>query len=156
MSWTFLMAAATVASAAMQYSSARAQAAYGQAAARVQQVQANEQRELNAIQAAQEENERQRRAQLVASANLATAGAAGYDPWTSGSWLTIAGENERMASEDVSNIRLMGSARDRQLQLQGYGAEISRSAYAHQGSTAWLQAGATLLRGGAEVARGWR
>jgi hypothetical protein len=155
MSWQFMLAAATVASAAVQYSAARTQAAFGQAAAAAQRMQADEQREMNRIQAAQEEVERLRRARLVSGANRAAAGASGYDPFTSGSWLTVEGENERMAAQDVANLRLMGAARDRQLELAGYGAQVQGASYRAIGSTAWLRPVGTLLAGGAAIARNW-
>jgi len=153
MSWQFVLAAATAAQAALQYGSTKTQAAFGQAAANAQKVQAEEQRSMNRIQSAQEETERLRRARLVSSANRAAAGASGFDAETSGSWLAVEGENQRAATTDTANIRLLGMARDRQLELTGYGASIQGQAYRAQGNTAWLRAAGTLLSGGSQIAR---
>jgi hypothetical protein len=173
--------AATGVSAYSQFQSAEQQAAVGQRqsqmntqAALMQAEQARisrmamltqvDQAELEAVE---QENERQRRAQGVEGANRALAAMMGFDPDTSGSYLSLSAENRRIAEADIGSIRLLGRARALQFTGQAAGsatqewgllnrAEMGRvegAAFRAMGDNAWIGPSATLLRGASDA---WR
>jgi hypothetical protein len=159
MTWAVALSVATVATSAlqagMQYSAARTQAQLGQRMAALRREQLAIERDTLAVQAQTEEVERQRRAQLTESSLRAATAAFGLDPDASGSIGTLLGENRRQVMADVSAIRLLGAARQRQLMLAGRAAEMEEDAFSVLSRTAWIRPAATLLGSALSVYRTW-
>ncbi|MBW8268285.1 hypothetical protein [Caldovatus aquaticus] len=163
MTWSFAlsagMAAASLGVAALQagaqYSNARAQASIGRQMAALRREQLAIERDTVAVQARQQEVERQRRAGLTESSLRATAAAFGLDPYGSGTIATLEGENERQVMGDISAIRLLGAARQRQLLLSDRAAVLEHDSFAAMGRTAWIRPAATLLGAGLSVYQTW-
>ncbi len=132
-------------SAYVQYQGARSQAKLGQQAAAIKGEQIKTELATTALQARQQEAERQRRAELAQSAGIAGAAAAGLDYWQSPTAQTVDAENNRLVASDISSIRLLGGARQQQLLLQGRGNELESSAYKAMGSNAWIAPTLSLL-----------
>ncbi|MBX6375357.1 MAG: hypothetical protein IRZ13_14125 [Acetobacteraceae bacterium] len=163
MTWSFAlsagMAAASLGVAALQagaqYEQQRAQAALGRQMAGLRREQLAIERDTLAVQARAQEVERQRRAGLTESTARATAAAFGLDPWQSGSIATLRGENERQVLGDISAIRLLGAAKQRQLLISDRLAELEAESYAAMARTAWIRPTATLLGAGLSVYQTW-
>lgn len=163
MTWSFALSAATAAAslgvaalqAGAQFESTRAQASMGRQMAALRREQLAIERDTVAVQARAQEAERQRRAQLTESSLRATTAAFGLDPWQSGSIATLRGENERQVMGDISAIRLLGAARQRQLLLSDRAAGLEEDSFAVMGRTAWIRPAATLLGAGLSVYQTW-
>lgn len=139
-------------SAAASYQGAQAQAKAGSTAAAFEQQQANDNREMAKLQAADEEVRRRRDLARTTASNRAMAAGGGLDARSPfGSLLAFQSDNEAVAGEDIANIRLMGAAGQRQYQLQGDMAAVQGQYYRSMGSTAAIQAGGTLLGGAARA-----
>lgn len=119
------------------------------------------------LEAVEQENERQRRAAGVEGSNRALSAMMGFDADTSGSYLTLAAENKRLAEADIGAIRLLGRSRAMQITGQAAGAasqewglmgraEMARAegaAFRAMGDNAWIGASATLLKGASDAYR---
>ena len=142
MTATMALAAGTVAIAGAksitEYSSARGQASRGRDAASMRMEQLSTERQVSALQAREQEVERQRRAEITDSAARAQFAAFGLDA-DAGSAQQLRTENERTLSADVGSIRMMGAARQRQLFMATRAAQLERDTWRFAGSTAWVR-----------------
>ena len=137
-----LAAAALAVSAAgayTAYDAQQTQAKQGRQAMALRQEELAVANTTSAIQAKEQENERQKRADIAQSSSRATAAAFGLDAGQSGSTLALEAANENALAGDVGAIRLMGSTRQRQFSIQGQGARMQDEAYKTMGDNAWVR-----------------
>jgi hypothetical protein len=140
--------AATAAGAYSQYEGAKTQASMGMAAAGMKKEQIEVERQTIALRAREEEAERQRRAGILDGEVQAGAAYMGYDPFSSGTTATLRGSNARLVDADVSSIRLLGSARQRSLAIQGRGNELEADTYRYMDQNAWIRPTLSMISGG--------
>lgn len=133
------------------YKGAKDSAKMGAAGQALQREQIASEQRTAALQAREQEAERQRRAGLAKSANRATAAGFGLDAWLSPTLGTMDAENDRMVTGDLSAIRLLGAAQQSKYMLQDRGAAMSQEAYAAAGANAWVAPTISLLGSGASL-----
>jgi hypothetical protein len=150
-----LAAGAAAVGAVATYSAATTQAQAGRAAARPRTEDIDIERQTIALRAREEETERQRRAGLTDQDVVSGAAAMGIDPFRGGSVQQLRGENQRLADADISSVRLLGAGRQRQLFLQGRGAELESRVYSIQQRTAWVRAAGSLVGAAGQAAAAW-
>ena len=87
-----------------------------------------EQAEMTKIEAAQKENERNRKLRLQLASLGTSMSAQGVALGTSPSVLALADDEEKIAAADISSIRLMGMSQRRRYELSASGSEAAGSA----------------------------
>ena len=87
-----------------------------------------EQAEMSKIEAAQKENERNRKLRLQLASLGTSMSAQGVALGTSPSVLALADDEERIAASDIASIRLMGQSQRRRYELSASGSEAAGSA----------------------------
>lgn len=140
-----------VVSAYVQYKTAKDQAEAGEHSAALQREQIASERATAALQAREQESERQRRAGIGKSAGIAGAAGAGFDYWLSPTAQTAATENDRLVDADISSIRLIGAAGQRKYALQDRGLEFAQSTYQAAGANAWIAPTLNLINSAAKT-----
>lgn len=156
MTWGVALAAAGVAvSAAGAYTGYQGQrnaAKAGIMQARLQREQATTALRTTALQTREAEADRNRRSDHIRGQARAIAALAGIEP-DSGSLAALMGEGERMATYDITDIRLLGAARARQYALTGRAAELEGEFYNASGRNAWIRPTLSLLGSGVQAYR---
>ena len=114
------------------------------AAADFERAQYEDQRNLNAIQAADEEADRMRKLQKVMASNRAAAAGMGYGTEDSRSFLAIQDDSKTEAARDIGRIRLNALSTDRSLSLSSQQKSLEASTAKTSG---YIGAGTSLLSG---------
>lgn len=152
MSMEIVLAAASIASAVGQMGASAAASRQAQTAAAFQAQSAREAADMARLQAADEENRRNKQLETVLATNQAWAARAGL-AIHSPSFAAIQQDSSTMAAEDIANIRLMGRARERQYDTQARLAEFEGESARERGQWSILSGAGTLFRGGNALAK---
>lgn len=139
----FVVAAAAVSA----FSAIQAGRAQEQQAA-FERAQAEDNRELAKLQAAQEETDRRKQLAAILAAQDAEAAAQGLGVGNYGSFAAGQKAERELAERDVESIRLMGQLRARQYGLQ---AQQSSAAGKAARTAGYLKATSTMLGAGASL-----
>jgi hypothetical protein len=143
--------AMSAAGAYVSYKSSSDQAKLGEQNQAIQRQQAATEARTAALNAREQEAERQRKAELTGSAARAGAAASGFDMWSSPSTQTALTENDRLVQGDLSNISLLGSAQQARYALMDRSAANAQAGYAAAGANAWVAPTVSLLGSAASL-----
>ena len=150
MSWPIVATIASTAfSAVQQYKSQKAMAAFGQAEAELESMVAKDNAARAKLQGAQQEVDRMREFEEARNYNL---NVTQVDVYGQGSFLALKKQNLKTRDTDVSRIQLQSLANQRNFLLGAHAADIKKDSFRYMGSQAAFAAGATLLKGGAQMA----
>lgn len=143
--------AASAASAYVSYKGSSDAAKLGEQQSAIQRQQNLLQAQTASVNARQQEEERQRQADVSRASGIAGAASAGFDYWLSPTASTIDAENNRLAQGDVSSLQLLGAAGQYKSQLEGRAIDLQSSAYSAQASNAWVAPTISLIGSAAQA-----